>query len=308
MSRPRLATLSLSLVFALAACPGADSKKTEAKKADAKADTPPAQKHDPGTSLDKEVTAIDLAGPVPPETSAVLYTVDGALIPIGCFHKDRKKLGSGKDCSAIVKAGDEVYLKSNSTEQLDKLGGPKGPLCEPGGGGTPASWSVPAVDAGAPFDYAVFPKSLARQLHMMSEDTWNEKKPSLAAEDLAAITAIAKVEGELTIRQVALHDLDGDNAAEKIVSVFQINPKDSERFSYAGVLVARGSAPGTWFEVEGARNDTQNYTVRAAVDLDGDRHQELWINAVLTDGAGGDRVVRVTASGGDPLGKWSCGV
>jgi len=307
--RSPLTPLTLSLALLLAAC-GGDAKK-DAKvdvKADVKVETPPADvKHDPSTSLDKAVVAIDLAGPLPPEASAVFFTVDGALIPLACYLHDKKKLASGKDCLKVAKQGDEVYLKSNITEKLDIIGAPKAALCEVGGAGTPSSLSVPAVDAGAPFDYAVAPKALARQVVLMPEDSWGDRKPGLSAEDTAALTGLAKVEGALTIRQVANQDLDGDAAADKIVSVFQINPKDSERFSFSGVFVQYASAPGSWVLVESNKNDTLSYTVRAALDLDGDRNHELWINSVSTDGAGGDRIYQVTKTGATGLGKWSCG-
>ena len=310
--RSPLTPLTLSLALLLPACnQGGDAKKTDAKT-DVKADVKAAPatgdvKHDPSTSLDKAVVAIDLAGPIPPEASAVFFTVDGALIPLACYLQDKKKLASGKDCLKAAKPGDEVYLKSNSVEKLDIIGAPKDALCEVGGGGTPSSLSVPAVDAGASFDYAVAPKSLARQVTLLSEDSWGEKKPSLAAEEIAALTGLAAVEGALTVRQVALQDIDGDAAADKLVSVFQINPKDSERFSFSGVFVQYASAPGSWVLVESNKNDTLSFTVRAALDLDGDRNHELWINSVSTDGGGGDRIYQVTRTGATGLGKWSCG-
>jgi len=309
--RSPLTPLTLSLALLLAACQGGDAKKTDAKadvKADVKVATPPEDtKRDPGTSLDKAVVAVDLGGPIPPEVSAVFFAVDGALIPLGCYLQDKKKLASGKDCLKVVKQGDEVYLKSNNVEKLDIIGAPKAALCEVGGAGTPTSLSVPAVDAGAPFDYAVAPKSLARQVVLMPEDSWSERKPNLSAEETAALTGLAKVEGALTIRQVALQDLDADAAADKIVSVFQTNPKDSERFSFSGVFVQYASAPGTWTLVESNANDTLTFTVRGAIDLDGDKSHELWINSVSTDGAGGDRIYQVTKAGATGLGKWSCG-
>lgn len=310
--RSPLSPLTLSLALLLAACnQGGDAKKTDGKvdpKADVKVAAPTEDpKRDPGTSLDKAVVAVDLAGPVPPEASAVFFAVDGALIPLGCYLHDKKKLASGKDCLHIAKPGAEVYLKSSTVEKLDTLGAPKAALCEVGGAGTPTSLSVPAVDAGAPFDYAVTPKSLARQVVLMPEDSWGDRKPSLSAEETAALTALAKVEGALTIRQVATQDLDNDTKPEKIVSVFQTNPKDSERFSFSGVFVQFASAPGTWTLVESNSNDTLTFTVRAGLDLDGDKNHELWLNSVSTDGAGGDRIYQVSKTGGTGLGKWTCG-
>lgn len=308
--RSPLAPLTLLVALASVACqPGTETKKTEPKKAEAKAETPPPdEKRDPSTSLDKAATAIDLAGPVPPEASAVFFAEDGALIPLACFLHDKKKIASGKDCLKLVKQGDEVYLKSRSAENLDKIGAPKDSLCEVGGGGTPSSLSVPAVDGGAAFDYAVFPKSLARNVVMLPEESWSEKKPALSPEEIAALTGLSKVAGDLTIRQVALQDIDADGTPDKIVSIFQINPKDSERYTFAGVFVQRGSAPGTWIPIQTTNNDTQTYTVYAAVDLDGDRNHELWLNAVTTDGSGGDRLYQLSKDGAAGLGKWSCGL
>lgn len=299
-----LAPLTLVLALASTACPQADTKKTDTKKADTKVDTqtPPDEKRDPSTSIDKAVTAIDLAGPVPPEISAVFFAEDGALLPIACYLHDKKKLASGKDCLKLVNQGDEVYLKSRTAENLDKIGVAKDALCQSEG------LSVPAVDSGAAFDYAVFPKSLARNVVMFPEDSWSEKKPALSAEETAALTALAKVTGDLTIRQVAVQDLDADGTPDKIVSLFQINPKDSERYTFAGVFVQRGSAPTTWIPIQTATNDTQTYTVYAAVDLDGDRNHELWINAVTTDGSGGDRIFQLTKDGATGIGKWTCGL
>ncbi len=314
MPRPSLRVpTTLALALALTACQGGETKPTDTKKTEAakKTETPPPPaedvKRDPGTSLDKAVTTIDLAGPVPPEASAAFFTVDGALVPIACYLHDKKKLASGKDCLKVVKQGDEVYLKNKSVENLDKIGPAKDPMCEAGGGGT-GGLSVPAVDAGAAFDFAVSPKSLARQVILLPEDSWSEKKPPLAAEEIAAITGLSKVAGELQIRQVAIQDLDADGAPEKIVSVFQINPKDSERFSFSGVFLQRGSAPGVWTTVFDETATTESYTVRAALDLDGDKTSELWITAITTDGRGGDRVYQLTKDGAAGIGKWSCGL
>ena len=309
-ARSPLVPLALLVALTSVACPQGETKKTDPKKVDPKVETPtpPEEKRDPSTSIDKAATAIDLAGPIPPEASAVFFAEDGALIPLACYLHDKKKIASGKDCLKLVKAGDEVYLKSRSAENLDKIGAPKDSLCEVGGGSNPTSLSVPAVDAGAAFDYAVVPKSLARNVIMLPEDSWSEKKPGLGADEIAALTTLSKVTGELTIRQVALQDLDGDSTPDKIVSVYQINPKDSERYTFAGVFVQRGSAPGAWIPVQTSSNDTQTYTVYGAVDLDGDRNHELWLNAVTTDGSGGDRLYQLTKDGATGLGKWSCGL
>jgi len=301
---PRLpATLSLCLV--LAACPGGEKKTDPKKTADVKApETKEAvANHDPSTSLDKAVVAIDTTGPVPPEVSGVIYAVDGALIPIACFIKG-KKLESGKACLAAAKKGDDVYLKSRGTEVLDKIGDPKSANCEVGAAGAPTSLSTPAVDSGAAFEFGVSPKSLGRLVTLAPEESLTERRPSLSAEETAAITAMSKVEGALAISQTLVHDIDGDGAPDKIVAAYQFNPKDTERYNFAGIFVQRA---GKWTIADQA-SDIKGLTVRATIDLDGDKVHELLINANGTDGSGGDRMVQLTATGGTPIGKWSCGV
>ena len=87
--RSPLSPLTLSLALLLAACnQGGDAKKTDGKvdpKPDVKVAAPTEDtKRDPGTSLDKAVVAIDLAGPIPPEASAIeLFTAELAG-PAGC--------------------------------------------------------------------------------------------------------------------------------------------------------------------------------------------------------------------------------
>jgi hypothetical protein len=296
--------LSLSLCLVLAACPGGEAKKTDAKKVEAK-DTKAEDdtKLDPSTSLSKAVQAIDTTGPVPPEVSGVVFAVDGALIPIACFIKG-KKLDSGKACLAAVKKGDDVYLKSKGTEVLDKIGDPKGANCEVGASGAPTSLATAQVDSGAAFEIAVSPKSLARLVTLMPEESLTDRRPSLSAEETAAITALSKVQGELTISQTVVQDIDGDAAPDKIVAAYQFNPKDGERYTFAGVFVLRA---GKWTIADSA-SDIKGLTVRATIDLDGDKIHELLINANGTDGSGGDRLVQLTADGGNPIGKWSCGV
>lgn len=302
---PRL-SLSLSLCLALAACPSGE-KKPDPKTKTGDTKTPDAavddNKNDPNTSLSKAVQAIDTSGPVPPEVSGVVYAVDGALIPLACFIKG-KKLESGKACLNVAKKGDEVYLKSRGTEQLDKIGDPKSANCEVGAAGAPTSLSTPAVDGGAAFEFGVSPKSLARLVTLAPEESLTDRRPSLSAEETATLTTMSKVEGALSISQVLVHDIDGDNTPDKIVAAYQFNPKDGERYTFAGIFVFRG---GKWTIADQA-SDIKGLTVRSTIDLDGDKVHELWINANGTDGSGGDRFVQLTADGGNPIGKWSCGV
>ncbi|MDC0722133.1 hypothetical protein [Nannocystis bainbridge] len=308
----RQAALPLTLALVIAACGGASdpAKGTKADAKDAKADAKTEvidTKRNDATSLDKAVQALDLSGPVPPEASAVFFTVDGALIPIGCYDSAKKKLAGGKDCLALVKADDEVYLRSNSVEKLDKAGAPKSAMCQPGED-KPTSLGIASVDAGETFDYAVFPKSMGKLINRTDPETYSEKGRVASEEEKRALTELVKPDAELQINQSVSFDVDGDGQADKLFSVYVVNPKDSERLSYSGVLMQRATAPGKWFPLLESRNDTETYTVRAFLDLDGDKSQEVWVNAVLTDGGGGDRIFKLKGDGAEPLAKWSCGI
>lgn len=309
LARPLL-SLCCTLSLVLVACGGDAKKDAKGAKTDAKADAkvdPDASKRNDSTSLDKAVTALDLGGAAPPEVSAVFYTVDGALIPIGCFDKAKNKLDGGKDCLHLAKAGEEVYLRSTSVEKLDKAGPPKSPMCQPGED-KPSGVSVPSVDAGEPFDYAVYPKSMGKLVNKVGEETWSEKGRVASDDEKKALVALAGGAGELQINQSVSFDVDSDGKPDKLFSVYVVDPKDSERLAYSSVLLQRGSDPSRWVPVIESRNDTETYTVRAFIDLNGDRTHELWINAVLTDGGGGDRMFKLKDGGADPLAKWSCGV
>lgn len=294
-----------TLALVLSAC----DKKDEPKK-DVKAETkvdPNETKRNDSTSLDKAVTALDLSGPVPPEASTVLFTVDGALIPVGCYDAAKKKLSGGKDCLHLAKAGEEVYVRGGSVEKLDKIGPPKSAMCQPGED-KPTSLSIPSVDAGETFDYAVFPRSMGKLFNKVGEETWSERGRVASDAEKTSIREYAKIEGDLQINQTVTFDVDGDTKPDKVFSVYMVDPKDSEKLAYSAVLMQRGSDPSKWNPIHENRNDTETYTVRAFVDLNGDGSQEVWVNAVLTDGGGGDRVFKLKDGGADPLAKWSCGI
>jgi len=303
-----LLTLSCSVALALAC--GGDAKKDTKKdtkveaKTDAKAD-PDATKRNDSTSLDKAVASLDLSGAVPPEASAILFSIDGALIPIGCFDKAKNKLLAGKDCLALAKAGEEVYLRDKSEEKLEKFGPVKNPMCQP----DPVAVSTAATDAGQAFEYAVYPKSIAKLFTKVSEESWSERgRGSVTDDEKKALAALANAAGDLQVNQATTFDVDSDGKPDKFASIYMVDPKDSEKYSFSGVFLQRGSDPSRWVSLHEAKNDTEAHKLLGFVDLNGDKSFEIWINATTTDGAGGDRVLRLKEGGAEPLGKWSCGL
>src|SRR5690606_12159631 len=97
-------------------------------------------------------------------------------------------------------ADDEVYLRSNSVEKLDKIGAPKSSMCQPGEA-KPTSLGIASVDSGETFDYAVFPRSMGPQVHKVSEDSWGEKGRVASDDEKKALIALIKPDAELEINQ-----------------------------------------------------------------------------------------------------------
>lgn len=302
----------LSTTLALACGKGEEKpaeKAEEAKTEEAKTDE---VKRDPDTSLDKVATATDLSGPVPPETSMVFFTIDGALIPVGCFNKDKNKLGAGKECLALAPEGASVYLKSAYSDQLDTIGAPKNALCEPGVE-KPTSLSTPATDSGAAFDWAASPKSAGRGVVSIPAESWDDALIKFSDDEKKAVKeAIAKINGatadqETNMHQAASLDLDGDGKDERVFSAYVVNPRDTARYLFSGVFVAPGGDVSGLLLVEKTKTNSEIFKLRAAADLNGDGRRELWINAAFDEG-GGDRMYQWKGSAFEPLGKWTCGM
>ncbi len=315
MSTRRLVAVTCT-VFALGLSPQGckkKSKKTE-DKAEQKAEAKDEGGERPeGKSLDT-LEGPDLSGPVPPETSAVFYVVDGssALQPVGCFVKDGNKLAAGDDCLKVGKDGDPIYLKSATSAELDTLGKGKHPLCDVGATGSPSALSAPKVDAGQNFDFATWPKSLGNKVLEISADTWSEDAHEVSDSDREALAAAikginAKATEKVEIHQAAKLDFDGDGKDDEFFSAFIVDPRDTDKFLFSGLFVRRGSAPDKLALVEKDKTKQETFTLRAAPDLNGDGVHELWVNAAFNEG-GGDRMYRVDGDGFKALGKWTCGM
>ncbi|MEZ4382879.1 MAG: hypothetical protein R3A79_16205 [Nannocystaceae bacterium] len=304
---------ALALALPIVGCKKGEEKQEEEKTSEAEpVKEAPADPRDPDTSLDKVVKGPDLSGPVPPETSMVFFTVDGALIPVGCFNKDKGKLAAGKDCLALAPKGADVYLKSQYSDQLDTIGEPKNALCEVGVA-KPTSVATPATDSGAAFDWAASPKSAARNVVSVPADTWDDASIKFTDDEKKAVAAaIAAINDktkdvETNMHQAASLDLDGDGKDERIFSAYVINPRDTARYLFSGVFVARGTAPETMILVDKTKTNSEIFKVRAAADLDGDGTFELWLNAAFDEG-GGDRMYVWKGDTFNGLGKWTCGL
>lgn len=323
MRTPRLHFLALPLAaLMLGACPSGDDEKGDGDaKKEEKADAKKEEKADPqpeeGDAGAEEggdegkLPELDLSGPVPPETTAVFFAIDGALIPLACFDKDKGKLAGGKDCLKMVEKDAEVFLGSEYGRALDKVGDPKNALCEVSD--KPTSLGTPAIDQGQTYEWATVPKSLATVAEQVKSDTKSDTAVQLSEDEKAKLTEAVNAakpsaaKGELRCNQKADIDIDGDGKAERFFSVLVGHPKSPDRSLYSALFMAKGGDIGQLVMVESSKRDLDVITLQGAVDLDGDGKRELWV-ALTFDGGSGDRIVVLEGDKPKPLAKWTCGV
>jgi hypothetical protein len=324
MSTRSLAVLSLALssILAVPGCKkpdAADSKdakkdgkdaKADAKKdgKDAKADAKADEKADAGEEGSLQVADGDAAieGPVPPETSAVFYGVEGALYPLACFDKDKKKLLPGSDCLALVAAGTDVRIASKFSSFNKKAGALTEPTCM-AGTGKKVAIAVEGITQGADFAYGTWPPSAIKIVALTGDDTTSPPKTVPNESDKDKLVAAAGG-GELMIDQIAEADLDGDGKADKVITAHVPNPALDEVYKWSGVLVARGGDFGKLEEVVSLKNKPDAFEVRGSLDLDGDKSAELWVRRTSQDGGAGDTVFAGPGGKWKRVGGWSCGI
>lgn len=298
--RPAAAVSFLALALLTATGCKSDPEPAEAEKtAKAPAPTPPIDNTPPEPRF-------DLSGPKPPETSSVLFSVDGALVPLACFDKAKGALATGADCAALVAEGSEVYMESSfGKKALEKT--TSGTVTSTCGdeGATPTE----ALSGGADYDWAVWPKSVAPTFEQLSPDTWSDRGARLEEAEAKAIQdAIAKhrdAKGEFLSKQKALIDIDGDGKKELFVSAVLLNPSDPDTALFSGLFMAPGGDLANVQLIDRAKKGTDVIKLFGAVDLDGDGKRELW-TGISFDGGAGERVVQLGAEP-KPLGKWTCG-
>jgi hypothetical protein len=308
-----IVSLGCTFVLALAACKGGEdpakkggpSAKAAAKKAGAKgADAEAAGEE--VESLQVADGEIDDPGPVPPEASMAFFVVEGALLPLGCFDKDKGKVLGGKDCLDMAPQGEEARLASQTGSAVKKVGEPTAPLCTKGDGKKTAR-AVDGLESGADFSFGVWPRAAYRTVEAVPEETLSDKGRQLDAGEKEKLAAAMGKEGEVEAHQVAQIDVDGDGKAEKIYSVFIRHATEPERYAWSGAFLAEGGDLGKLHLLEKSKSKQDVFEVRAAVDLDGDGRRELWVRLVFEEGSG-DRIVRLDGWKPVPLAKWTCGV
>lgn len=309
-----ITSLGCMFLLALAACKGGEGtakkggpSKAEAEKAGAKAADAK------GEATGEEVESLQVAdgevndpGPVPPEASMAFFVVEGALLPLGCYDKEKGKILGGQDCLELAPKEEEARLASRTGSAVKKILEPMEPLCTKGDGKKTAR-AVDGLESGADFRFGVWPRSAYRTVEAVPEDSLSDKGRQLDAAEKEKLAAAMGKEGEVEAHQVAKIDVDGDGTAEKIYSVFIRHATEPERYEWSGAFLAEGGDLSKLHRLEESKSKQDVFEVRAAMDLDGDGRRELWMRLVFEEGSG-DRIVRLDGWKPVPLAKWTCGV
>jgi hypothetical protein len=320
MSVRRAGWVLVSSLFVLSACPkGGEDEKKDGKDAKDAKDSKDAKKPDSKDSKDAKADGGEptlqvadgdpgVEGPVPPDTSAVFFGVEGSLLPLGCFDKASKKLDAGDACLKMVATGADVRIASKFSSFTKKAGEPVEPQCL-AGAGKKVAIGVEGITEGADFVYGTWPPSVIKTVTLAADDSTTPAKTQLGDDAKAKVAAAIKAaggEGDLQVNQVAELDLDGDGKKEKIVAAYIPDPGSDESYRWSGLLVAPGGDLAALALVDKNKGRPDTFEIRGALDLDGDSKAELWLRRQSQDGSAGDRLY--TGAGYKGLGKWTCGV
>lgn len=316
----KLLTLIACLSLPHAACKlGGDDEDKKKKEDDEGGDDKAPKADDKGEAAEDEgAEGLQVAvgdegaeGPVPPESSMVLFSIEGALVPLACFDKDGGgKLKTGEACLAMVKEGDMVRLDAGLGNARNKAAGPRMvPLCMQGEKKTNAIQIEGIADAN--YKFAAFPPSTAKAVKPVDGASLEGTALMVDDDTKAKIFAAMKkdrgsVKGEVEMHQVAEVDVDGNPTKEVFYSAYIKHPKVLEQYLWSGIFMAKDGNIDDLVLMEKSKKGKEVFEVRAALDLDGAGTNELWMRNQYADG-GGDAVYTVGPDGAKRLGKWSCG-
>lgn len=315
---PSSITGLLTLSFALAGCPkkddedGKDDGKADDGKADGKADGKDDGEDDGEPTLQVAGGDETVEGPVPPDTSMVLFSIEGALVPVACFDKDAGAIKAGDDCKKMVKEGDEVRLDAGFSNARNKaLGGPTEPQCLAGAGKEVAIAVENLKEAN--YKYATWPPSGVKAVKLVDAEETTGGSATTLDEDtegklLAAIKKDkASVGDELTLHQRAEVELDDNGKKDVFLSVHIKDPKIIEQYAWSGVFLARDGNLDELVLIDKSKSKKDVFELRGTVNLDGAGDQELWFRVVQAEGGGGDRVYQIEGGAAKGVGDWTCG-
>lgn len=302
----RVAVSLCSLALVLAACKKDDEEdkpKAETKK---EAKETPKEEDDAGSLMVAEGEG-EIEGPVPPDTSMVFFTVEGALYPLGCYDKDKGTMAGGTDCLAMVKAGDDVRLASHDTQYTRKAGEREEPQCLIGSG-KKYGVGVADISAGADFRYASWPPSGIKAVNEVDPRSLEPAALQLSDDEIAKLRkAMGGKDGEVKAHQVADVDVDGNGKKDKVYSAYIPHPRINEEYTWSGAFLAIDGNLDNLLLLDKSKSKRDVFEVQGWLNLDGKDTSELWMRLVFEESAG-DQLVNVAGGKAVPLAKHSCAV
>jgi hypothetical protein len=286
---------------------GKDGKaKTDAKaKGDGKADGGAAgDEGEPTLKVAEGNEGVD--GPVPPDTSMVFFQVEGALIPLACFDKDKGTLSGGVGCLSLVPAEAQVRVSAGDEAFNKKVGERATPTCLDGTDDKDAL-SAEGLTGGAEFTYGTWPPSGLKLVALVPEDSTSPRATQIDDDTKAKLAKAIPAKGEITAQQVAEIDVDGDAEKDGIYSAFIPHKSMQGQYAWSGVFLAPDGNLDAPVLLTHSPSGKHVFEVIGALDVDGKGDRELWIRMVYAEAAG-DAVFQLEGNGAKPLAKWSCGV
>ncbi|MCH9686208.1 MAG: hypothetical protein K0V04_32545 [Deltaproteobacteria bacterium] len=245
-------------------------------------------------------------GPVPPETSAVFFHVEGALIPLACFDKDKGTVSGGTDCLKLVPEGADVRVSGGDQAFNKKSGERAEPRCMVGSG-KKVALGADGLSGGAEFAFGAWPPSALKMVKVVSGDSTSPAETDIDEDILAKIKKKVPVSGTLSAHQVAEVDVDGNDKKDVVYSVFVPHPKMAERYKWSGAFLARDGSLDDLILLGKSRSKKDVFEVMGLLDIDGTGNSELWMRQIFEEGSG-DAVLKLEGNTASPLAKWSCGI
>jgi hypothetical protein len=239
----------------------------------------------------------------------VFFVVEDAMMPLGCFDKDKKIISGGKACLDMVKDGDEVRLASHDSQYTRKSTERVEPDCL-GGSGNKAALGAEGITGGADFLYATWPPSGIKIVTMVDKASMELGARSLTDAEKAqvakAVSAAGGGSGEIEAHQVAKIDLDGNDKPDKFLSVFIQDPKMAEQYKWSGAFFAPDGNLDDLTLIAKPKGKRDVFELRGHLDLDGEGLEEIWLRLNFDEGAG-DRLYQLQGKSAKGLGSWTCG-
>jgi hypothetical protein len=280
---------------------GKDAKLDGKAKGDGKADG--AEVGEPTLKVDEGDAGAE--GPVPPQTSMVFFQVEGVLIPLACFDKDKGTLAAGTGCLDLVPAGADVRVSGGDQAFNKKVGERAEPTCL-SGTGSKVGLSADSLTGGAEFTHGTWPPSALKIVTLVPEDSTSPAATQLDDDTTAKLAKAVPHKGKLTAQQVTEIDVDGNDKKDGIYSVFVPHPSIAEQYGWSGVFLAPDGNLDALVLLAKSASHKDVFEVLGTLNVDGAGNRELWIRMVYAEGAG-EAVFTFDGKEAKPLGKWSCG-